>query len=340
MMVSRRSTKKTLASFNMSLGLFDDILHSSINFLQDSFDGWGSSSNLSINNSLDFFQEIHDVVLDFSRFNLGLDLVKNVLQILGSFHDVNNGEVFLGLELVSQVSKVLADGGDEVLNGMLEGGFEDMVEEIIEDVVAGNVVLELTNLGHDGLKKVDQKTLSSFDMMLGLFFDEFHSSINLFQDSLDSRGSSSNLSINNSLDFVQKVHDIILNFSRFNLGLDLVKNVLQILSSFHDVNDGKVFLGLELVSQVSKVLANGGDEVLNGMLEGGFEDIIEEIIEDVVAGNVVLKLTDLGHDGLKKVNQKTLSSFNMSLGLFFDEFHSSINFFQDSLDGGGSSSDL
>merc|ERR1719383_319833 len=245
MMVSRRSTKKTLASFNMSLGLFDDILHSSINFLQDSFDGWGSSSNLSINNGLDFFQEIHDVVLDFSRFNLGLDLVKNVLQILGSFHDVNNGEVFLGLELVSQVSKVLADGGDEVLNGMLEGGFEDMVEEIIEDVVAGNVVLELTNLGHDGLKKVDQKTLSSFDMMLGLFFDEFHSSINLFQDSLDGRGSSSDLSINNSLDFVQEVHDIILNFSRFNLGLDLVKNVLQILSSFHDVNNGKIFLGLE-----------------------------------------------------------------------------------------------
>merc|ERR1719259_983931 len=201
-----------------------------------------------------------NIVLELS--NLGNDLVKDVLQILGSFHDVNNGEVFLGLELVCQVSKMFANGGDEVLNGMLEGGFQDIVEEIIEDVVAGNVVLELTNLSHDGLKKVDQKTLSSFDMMLGLFFDEFHSSINLFQDSLDSRGSSSNLSINNSLDFVQKVHDIILNFSRFNLGLDLVKNVLQILSSFHDVNNGKIFLGLELVSQVSKVLANGGDEVL------------------------------------------------------------------------------
>merc|ERR1712135_101796 len=142
--------------------------------------------------------------------------------------------------------------------------------------------------------------------MLGLFFDEFHSSINLFQDSLDSRGSSSNLSINNSLDFVQKVHDIILNFSRFNLGLDLVKNVLQILSSFHDVNDGKVFLGLELVSKVSKMLANGGNKVLNGMLDGRFKDIIEEIIEDVVAGNVVLELTNLGNDGLKKVSQKAL----------------------------------
>merc|ERR1719443_34893 len=213
----KKVNQKTLASFNMSLGLFDDILHSSIDLLQDSFDGWGSSSNLSINNGIDFFQEIHDVVLDFARFNLGLDLVKDVLQILGSFHDVNNGEVFLGLELVCQVSKVLANGGNEVLNGMLEGGFENIVEEIIKDVVAGNVVLELTNLGNDGIKKVNQKTLSSFDMMLGFFDDILHSSINLLQDSFDGWGSSSNLSINNGLDFFQEIHDVVLDFSRFNL---------------------------------------------------------------------------------------------------------------------------
>merc|ERR1712131_245453 len=166
---------------------------------------------------------------------------------------------------------MLANGGNEVLNGMLEGRFEDIVEEIIKDVVAGNVVLELSNLGNDGIKEVNQKSLASFNMSLGLFDDILHSSINLLQDSFDGWGSSSNLSINYGLDFFQEIHDVVLDFSRFNLGLDLVEDVLQILGSFHDFNNGDVFLGLELVSQVSEVLANGGDEVLNGMLEGRFE---------------------------------------------------------------------
>merc|ERR1712198_758690 len=80
------------------------------------------------------------------------------------------------------------------------------------------------------------------------------------------------------------------------------------------------------------MLANGGDEVLDGMLEGGLEDIIEEIIKDVVASNVVLELSNFRHDSLKEVNQESFASLNMSLGLFNDHLDSSINLLQDSLD--------
>merc|ERR1711893_162674 len=145
----------------MSLSLFNDILDSSINLFQDSLDSWGSGSNLSLN------------------------LIEDVLQVLSSFHDVHDGKVFLGFQLVGKISKVLANGRDEVLNGMLKSGFEDIIKEIIKDVVAGNIVFELCNLGHDGLEKINQNTPASFDMLLGLFLDSFHSSINLFQDSLD-----------------------------------------------------------------------------------------------------------------------------------------------------------
>merc|ERR1719282_1551803 len=164
---------------------------------------------------------------------------------------------------------------------MLKGRFEDIIEKVIKDVVSSKVVLELTNFGNDGLD----------------------SSINLFQDSLDSRGGSSNLGINSGLDFVQEINDVILNFSRFNLGLDLGKDVFQILDSLHNLSNVDVFLGFELVSKISKMFTNGGDEVFNGMLKGRFEDIIEKIIKDVVSSKVILELTNFGNDGFKQVNQ-------------------------------------
>merc|ERR1712042_3679 len=102
---------------------------------------------------------------------------------------------------------------------MLEGGFEDIIEQVFKDVVTSNVVLELSNLSNDGFKQVNQKTFARFYSSLSLGNDSLDSSINLFQDSLDSRGGSSNL------DFVQEINDIILNFSRFNLGFDLGKDV-------------------------------------------------------------------------------------------------------------------
>merc|ERR1719423_238800 len=200
---------------------------------------------------------------------------------------------------------------------MLKSGFEDIIEEIIKDVVTGNVILELTNLGHDGLKKVDQKTLANFHVSLSLFNDILHSSINLFQDSLDSWGSGSNLSINNSL--------------------DLFKDILQVLSSFHDVSDGKVFLGFELVSKVSKVLANGRDKVLNSMLKSRFEDIIEEIIKDAVTGDLML---NLGQDLLQKLIKESLTMFNASFNISNHFINGLLDLFKDSLDNGSSFSNL
>merc|ERR1712042_393135 len=207
---------------------------------------------------------------------------------------------------------------------MLEGGFEDIIEQVFKDVVTSNVVLELSNLSNDGFKQVNQKTFARFDSSL----------------SLGSRGGSSNLSINSGLDFVQEINDIILNFSRFNLGFDLGKDVFQVLDSFHDFSQRDVFLRLELVSKISKMFTNGGDEVFNGMLKGRFEDIIEKVIKDVVSSKVVLELTNFGNDGFKQVNQKTFARFNSSLGLGNDSLDSSINLFQDSLDSRGGSSNL
>merc|ERR1712042_202263 len=293
----KQVNQKTFARFDSSLSLGNDSLDSSINLFQDSLDSRGGSSNLSINSGLDFVQEINDVILNFSRFNLGFDLGKDVLQVLDSFHDFNQRDVFLGFELVSKISKVFTNGGNEVFNGMLKGRFEDIIEKIFKNVVTSKVVLELTNLSNDGFKQVNQKTFAGFNSSLGFGNDSLDSSIYLFQDSLDSRGSSSNLSINSCLDFVQEINDVILNFSRFNLGFNLSKDVFQVLDSFHDFNQGDVFLGFELVSKICKVFTNGGDEVFNGMLNGRFEDIIEKIIKDVVSSKVVLKLTNFGNDG-------------------------------------------
>merc|ERR1719167_690185 len=223
---------------------------------------------------------------------------------------------------------------------MLKGRFEDIIEKIIKDVVSSKVILELTNFGNDGFEQVNQKTFARFNSSLGFGNDSLDSSVNLFQDSLDSRGGSSNLSIDSGLDFVQKINDVILNFSRFNLGFDLGKDVFQVLDSFHDFSQRDVFLRLELVSKISKMFTNGGDEVFNGMLKGRFEDIIEKVIKDVVSSKVVLELTNFGNDGFKQVNQKTFARFNSSLGLGNDSLDSSINLLQDSLDSRSGSSNL
>merc|ERR1712243_283819 len=276
---------------------------------------------------LDFVQEINDIILNFSRFNLGFNLGKDVFQVLDSFHDFSQRDVFLRLELVSKISKMFTNGGDEVFNGMLKGRFEDIIEKVIKDVVSSKVVLELTNFGNDGFKQVNQKTFARFNSSLGLGNDSLDSSINLFQDSLDSRGGSSNLGINSGLDFVQEINEVILNFSRFNLGLDLGKDVFQILDSLHNLSNADVFLGFELVSKISKMFTNGRDEVFNGMLKGRFEDIIEKIIKDVVSSKVILELTNFGNDGFEQVNQKTFARFNSSLGFGNDSLDSSINLF-------------
>merc|ERR1719348_1039026 len=152
--------------------------------------------------------------------------------------------------------------------------FEDIIEKIIKDVVASNVVLKLSNLGNDGFKQVNQQPFARFNSSLGFGNDSLDSSINLFQDSLDSRGGSSNLSINSCFDLVQEINDVILHFARFNLGFDLV-------------------------GKISKVFTDGGDQVFNGMLKGRLKDIIEKIVKDIVSSEVVLELTNFGDDGFK-----------------------------------------
>merc|ERR1719334_1421318 len=265
-----------------------DVVLELSNFRQDSLDGRGSLGNLSINNSLDFVQEVEDVVFNLSRLNLGFDLVEDVFQVLGSFHDVSDGDVFLGFELVSKISKMLANGGDKVLNSMLDGRLQNIIQKIIKNVVASNTVLELSNLGNDGFQKLNKETFSRCNTSLGLLNNILDSSINLLQDSLDSRSGSSNLSINNSLDFVQEVKDIVLNFPRDDLGFDLIKDVLQGSNSFHDVSDGDVFTGHKLSNEISQVLLDGWDKVFNGLSKSRLQDIIEEIIKDVVSSDLIL----------------------------------------------------
>jgi len=286
----------------MSLGFLNNILDSSINLFQNSLDSWSCISNLSFNNSLDLVQKINDVIFDFSRLNLGFDLVEDIFQILSSFHDVSDRDVFLGFQFVSKVSKMFSNGGNKVLNGMLQGWFQNIIQKIIKDVVSSNVILKLSNLGNDSLQEVNQKSLSRFNMSLGFLNNILDSSINLFQNSLDSWSCISNLSFNNSLDLVQKINDVIFDFSRLNLGFDLVEDIFQILSSFHDVSDRDVLLWFELVGKITKMFSNSGNEVLNGMFDCGFQDIIQEIIKDIVTSNTVFQLSQFGQDLLKKLN--------------------------------------
>merc|ERR1712200_69009 len=134
-----------------------------------------------------------------------------------------------------------------VLNGMLQSWFQNIIQKIIKDVVSSNVILKLSNLGNDSLQEVSQKSLSRFNMSLGSLNNFLDSSINLFQNSLDSWSCISNLSFNYSLDLVQEISDIIFDLSRLNLGFVLVEDIFQILSSFHDVSDRDVFLGFQFV---------------------------------------------------------------------------------------------
>merc|ERR1712015_366479 len=210
---------------------------------------------------------------------------------------------------------------------MLQGRFENIVEEVIEDVIASNVVLELRNLGNDSFQKGSQKTLSRFNMSIGSCNNSLYCSINLLQDGLDSRGSSSNLSFNSSLNLVQKVIDVVLDFSRLNLSFHLGKDVFQISSSFHDFSNADKFFGFQFVSKITKVFGNSGDKVLNGVFDSRFKDIIQKIIKDIITSNVVLQLGNLGNDSFQKVSQMPFSRFNTSLSLGNNLLDSSINLF-------------
>jgi len=136
---------------------------------------------------------------------------------------------------------MIRNGGDEVFDGILDGWFEDIIEKVIKDVIAGNVVLEFTNFLNDGFKELYQKSFARFNMSFSFGDDILDSSINFLQNCLDSWGGGGNFSFNGSLDFFQKVDNVIFDFSGYDLFFDLVKNVFQSLSSLHDIKDGDVF---------------------------------------------------------------------------------------------------
>jgi len=254
-------------------------------------------------------------------------LVKDVFQISSSLNDFRNSKVFLWLQFVSKITKVFGNGGDKVLNGVFDSRFKDIIQKIIKDIITSNIVLQLGNLGNDSFQKVSQKTLSRFNMSIGSCNNSLYCSINLLQDGLDSRGGSSNLSFNSSLNLVQEVIDVVLDFSRLNLGFHLGKDVFQISSSFHDFSNADKFFGFQFVSKITKVFGNSGDKVLNGVFDCRFKDIIQKIVKDIVTSNVVFELGNLGNDSFQKISQKTFSRFNTSLSLGNNLLDSSINLF-------------
>jgi len=264
--------------------------------------------------------------LDFSRCDLVLDLVENVFQGLSGFHDIHDRDVFFRLQFVGEIFKMFGNGGDEVFDGVLDGWFEDIIDKVIKDVVAGNAVLEFANFGNDGCQEVCQKSFTTFNSCFSFDNDILDSSINFLQNCLDNWGGSGNFSFNGSLDFFQKVDNVILDFSRCDLVLDLVENVFQGLSGFHDIHDRDVFFRLQFVGEIFKMFGNGGDEVFDGVLDGWFEDIIEKVIKDIVASKVVFEFTYFGNDGCQEVCQKTFSRFNMSFCFGNNSLDSGINF--------------
>merc|ERR1712136_62811 len=321
----------------MTFGFLNQNLDGLINFLQDSFDSRGGSSNLGINNILDLLKEVNNVVFDLTRFNLGFYSGKNVLQYLSSIHDVSDRDVFC--------------------------------------LVPSNIVLELRKLSNDSFQKLSKNGFSRCNMTFSLFNQNRDGLINFLQDSLNSRSGSSNLGINNGLDLLQKINDIILDFtrlnlsldsgkdilqylssidevnnrdvfdlvstngifelsnllqdscnnrpgsnnlslnkgtqllqklnhvvldlSRFDLGLDHIKNVLQSLSSLHDISDRNILcLSNKLIGKISKMLANGRNKILNGILQSRLQDIIKEIIKNAVTSNAVLEFSNPGNNSV------------------------------------------
>merc|ERR1719259_842267 len=267
------------SSFSISFGLGNNIFNGGLHLFKSILDNRLSFSNLGLNNSFELVQEVNNISLYFTRFNLGFELIENILDVMSNLHDISNGKIFnilVGNQRWNQIAQMLLDDGDQTFNGLTESRLQDIGEKVIKNVVSSQVILQFSQFGHDFFQKFNQKTLSlfnsSFNVSLSLGNHFINSSIHLFKSIL-----------NNSLKVVQEVHNVSLHFARGNLGFELIENIFDVLSNLHDISDGHVFSRLQLVNKVSKMLTDGGDQVFNGMLQSRFENIMEQIIKDVIS---------------------------------------------------------
>merc|ERR1712042_290383 len=321
--LSQKFAKESLASLNtslsISLSLSNQFINGGLNFLKGSFYNRLSFSNLCFNCCFDFIQKVNNVSFDLSRFNLGLDIFENVLDFLDNIMDVADGQVFRWFKLISKISKMLTNGWDKIFNGMFQCWFKNIIQKIIKNVVSSKVVFQLSQFSHDLLQKLGEKTLTLFNTSLSLGFDILNSSLDLLKGGFDNGLGSLNSGINSSLQFVKEVNNIILDFTRFNHGLDFIENIFDMLSDLHDISNGQIFnifTGDKFANEISQVLLDGGDQILNGLAKSGFQHIIQQIIENVVPTNdLVFELSDLGHDFLYELLKDWLDLFNTRFDL-------------------------
>merc|ERR1712142_1421003 len=270
----------------------------------------------------DLVQEINDVIFNFSRFNFSFHLVEDVFQSANSLHDLSEANVFLRLEFVCKISKMLTNGRDEFLNGMFDGRLKNIIEKVIKNVVTSNTIFQFSQFGHDFFQKLNKKTFSSFNASLSISFSLGNQFINgcldLFKGGFHNGLSLSNFSINGSSDLSKEANNIVFHFSRFNLVFDFIESVFDLLDNFHNVTESHVFSRFKLINKITKMFANGWDKVFNGMFQGWFKNIMQQVIKNVVSCKVVLQFSQFSHDLLQKLGEKTLTLFNTSLSLGFD----------------------
>merc|ERR1719414_1904117 len=332
------------SSINVSLSLGNCLFNCSLNFLHSSFDNRLGKINLSINNSLQFVEEVQNVVLHFTRFNLGLEFIENVLDVLNNLHNIRNSHefnIFTRDKFSNEISQVLLDGGDQVFDGLSKSRLQDIIQQVIKDAESSEFILQFSQLGQDFFHKLNQKAFSCFNSSLNVSFSLgnhlVNGSLNFLHSSFDNRLGKLNLGINNSLQFVEEVQNVALHFTRFDLGLEFIENVLNVLSNLHDIRHSHVFSRLQLVSKISKMLTNG-------MFQGGFEDIIEEVIKDAISSQFILQFIKFGHDLFQKLDKESLTLFNtsFSIGLGFGNhfINGSLDLNKSKLDDGFSNSHL
>jgi len=328
--------KKTFSSFNASLSISFSLGNQFINGCLDLFKGGFhnglSLSNFSINGSFDLSKEVNNIVFHFSRFNLVFDFIESVFDLLDNFHNVTESHVFSRFKLINKITKMFANGWDKVFNGVFQGWFKNIMQQVIKNVVSCQVVFQFSQFSHDLFQKLDKETLTLLNASFSFSFDVLNGSLDFFKCSFDNWLGSFNFGIHNSLQFVEEIDNIILDFSRFNLSLELIENVFDVLSNLHDISNGQIFnifTGDKFANEISQVLLDGGDQILNGLAKGRLQDIIEEVIKDVESRDLVSDLSKFLHDLLPKISKNTFSSFDTCSSTGFDFLNSSFNLFKE-----------